>query len=309
MSLLTKINGLAFANINKVNSLARSSTDKVSGTRNFLDNNAVARSITSSDVNHAIYIADSDGDYRIDHDDAFSVSFWIKVGWDVSLNTYVYGLASHDVGGSYNDDMFRVYYYEPHNRIWVEWRSASSHKRQQFWHFHDNYGTYAVAYAAAGLGATYWNSSNRGNVGDDDYTLITVTRGTANTSVYANLKLYWNATDCGQGYYKSGSGGGAGTPNMGNSTDKVVALGSNSWAFGRAGNNTEGKYNGLTLWNKELSSGEVSELYNGGTPLHVGTHSAYANCIGWYDFEDDGAGEVSGNAAFAINGDSNLEAK
>ena len=106
MSLLTKINGLAFANINKVNSLARSSTDKVSSTRNFLDNNAVARSLTLADVNHAIYIADSDGDYRIDHDDAFSVSFWIKVGWNVSLNTYVYGFSSHDVGGSYNDDMY-----------------------------------------------------------------------------------------------------------------------------------------------------------------------------------------------------------
>jgi len=43
--------------------------------------------------------------------------------------------------------------------------------------------------------------------------------------------------------------------------------------------------------------------------VNVGTHSAYANCKGWYTFEYDGVGEVSGDESFALIGDSNLEAK
>ena len=63
----------------------------------------------------------------------------------------------------------------------------------------------------------------------------------------------------------------------------------------------------LSIWDKELSASEVSELYNSGAPLHVGTHSAYAaNCKGWYSFQDDGTGHVSGTESFAINGDSNI---
>jgi len=313
MALITKINGLAYGSINKYNNLAKGSTKKVGGTRNYLDNNAVSKALDNSGSGHEIFIADSNGDFRFDHDDAMSVSFWIKPGWNISLNTSIYLFSTHNVGGANgNTDGFFIFYYEPHNRLYAQWRSNNGgavQVRQNFWHFHNNYSTYAVAYAAAGLGTTFWNSSNRGNVGDDDYTLITITRGTANTSLYSNFKLYWNAADCGQGFYKTGSGGGQGTVSQSSSTDKLVSLGDYGWGFRLAGNNTETKYNSLTIWDKELSSSEVTELYNSGAPMHVGTHSAYANCVGWYNFEEDGVGEISGNESFAINGDSNLEAK
>ena len=309
MALLTKINSATFASINKWNGLAKTSTNKISGARSFVDNNAVAKALDTSGSGHEIFIADSEGAFRFDHDDAMSVSFWIKAGWNLSHNGYIHLFTFHDVGGGTHDDSFRMYYYEPHGRLWVDWRSASDEKHEQFWHFHDDNATYGTAYEAAGLGGGMWNSAARGSVGDDDYTLITITRGTANTALHANLKLYWNTADCGAGYYRSGTSGGTGTPNMGNSTDKVVALGDASWAFTAPGNNVETKYNGLTIWNKELDSSEVTELYNSGTPLHVGTHSAYAECLGWWNFEDDGVDEVSRTQTFAINGDSNLEAK
>ena len=311
MSVVSKISTLAIASVNKVSTLAKSSMAKINTVVNtlFTDDNAVAKSITTG-TGEAVYIADSDGEYRFDHNDAFTISFWIKVGWNASVNTNCYLFASADVSAAgANADVFRMWYYEPHNRIYGEWRSGSSEKKQNFWLFHANYGNYATAYSAAGLGASYWSATNRGNVNGDDYTLITMTRGTTNSGASSNLKLYWNATDCGVGFYASG--GGSGTPDMGNSTDKQIALGSSGWTtFNYSGNNTETKFNGVTIWDKVLSADEVTELYNSGTPMNVSGHSVYdTNCKGWWNFESDGSNEVSGGPDFTIAGDSNVEAK
>jgi len=309
MSTVNKISTLAIASVNKVSALAKSSMAKINTVVNtlFTDDNAVAKSITTG-TGQAVYITDSNGEYAYDHNDAFTVSFWIKVGWNVSLNTTIHLFASADVSaGSANADSFRVWYYEPHNRLYAEWRSGSSAKAQNFWLFHSNSGNYAAAYAAAGLGTTYWNSSNRGNANSDGYTLITLTRGTSNSAASSNLKLYWNATDCGIGFYASG--GGSGTPAMG-TDDKQITLGSQAWnLFSQCGNNDETKFNGVTIWDRVLTAGEVTELYNSGAPMAVSGHSAFTDCSGWWNFESDGSNEVSGNPAFTINGNSNLEAK
>ena len=308
MGLITKMNGVAFANINKYSGTGKANTKKFGGTGNFHNKNAVSVALDTSGSGHEVFIADSDGDYKFDHDDAMSVSFWVKAGWNASHGGAIMFFSSNDAGGDSNADTLKIYLWEPSNRLYVEWRSASNEVHNQFWHFHDDGGIYDEAHTASG-GPNPWNVAARGNVGDDDYTLITITRGTANTALDANLKCYWNATDCGEGYYRSGTSGGSGTPNMGNSTDKEVALGNSVWAYSHPGNNVETKYMGLTIWNKILTAGEVVELYNSGAPYHVGTHSAYANCVGWWPFQDDGVGEVAGTQTFVINGDSNLEAK
>ena len=306
---ISKISGLVIGSVNKVSSLAKTSMAKVIAVVNYFDRSAVAKSI-STGTSEAVYISDSNGSYRVDHNDAFSVSFWIKVGWNVSVNATCHMFSSADVGAAgANADVFRVWYYEPHNRIYAEWRSGSSEKKHNFWFFHSNStsnNNSAVAFAAAGLGTTFWNSSNRGNANSDGYTLITVTRGTTNSAASSNLNLYWNDATCGIGFYASG--GGSGTPNMGNSTDKQIAIGSNSWTFADCGNNDETKYNGVTVWDKKLTSSEVTELYNSGTPMDVSTHSAYANCTGWWNFEDtNGTNLISGGPDFdQINGNSNI---
>lgn len=38
----------------------------------------------------------------------------------------------------------------------------------------------------------------------------------------------------------------------------------------------------VTLWNIALSQAEVTALYNGGKPGNIATHSATANCVGWW---------------------------
>jgi hypothetical protein len=314
MGTTSKITGKLATAISKVSGTVISGLANIMGQviSLFTDDNAVAKS-TSTGSGEAVYITDSNGHYTFDHDDAFTVSFWIKVGWNVSVNTTIHLFASAEAGAaSANKDSFRIWYYEPHNRMYAEWRGPNgSNKRQNFWFFHANSSSNnnsAVAYAAAGLGTSYWNSSNRGNANGDGYTLITFTRGTTNSGASSNLKLYWNDATCGIGYYASGNGGG--TPSMG-TDDKQITLGSQAWgSFTQSGNNDETKFNGVTIWDKVLSSSEVTELYNSGTPMNVANHSAYdASCVGWWNFESDGSNEVSGGPSFTINGDSNIEAK
>jgi len=317
MGLITKINGLVYKNIAKYSSVTKANTKKVGGTGNFHNKNAVAKSITApGDLTHAIHLADSNGDFKFTDDSAFSISFWIKVGWDTSVNATVtlFHLQDYDAS-AYWDDEYRMIYYEPSNRVYFYWGSDGSNYAQQFWHSENLNPTgdrdYSVMLTASGLGhGGNWNAANRGNVGNDDYTLITITKDTANSNNYPNLKMYWNAADCGYGYYGTASPSGmTGTPNLGSSTDKEIGLGSSSHIGSGAGNNVESKFMNLTIWNKELTSGEVSELYNSGAPLHAPSHSAYANCVGWYPFQDDGAGGISGTETFTISGDSNIEAK
>lgn len=316
MANTSKITGSLATAISKVSGTVISGLANIMGKviSLFTDDNAVAKS-TSTGSGEAVYIADSDGYYRYDHDTAFTISFWIKVGWNVSVNTHVHLFASADVSAaSANKDSFRIWYYEPHNRLYVEWRHHQNHKCQQFWLFHDNTGVYADAYAAAGLGATYWNSSNRGNANSDGYTMITVTRGTANTAAPSNLKAYWNASDLVDGFYSSANGrsdgNNVGTVAQEDHIDKQITLGSQAWNnFLQSGNNEETKFNGVTLWDKVLSSSEVTELYNSGAPMNATTHSAASNLVGFWNFESDGSNEISGAPDFTINGDSNIEAK
>ena len=313
MGLITKINGLAYANTAKYSGVTKVNTKKVGGTGNFHNKNAVAKSVTEpGDTTHSILLADSNGDFKFTDDSAFTFSLWIKVGHDASDGSSVYllDISDLDATGSY-DDQFLLYFYEPHNRLYFFMGSggSSSNRRENFWHFHQG-GIYAAAQTASG-GPNPWNSAARGNVGNDDYTMITLTKTTANSSDHPDFTLYWNATDCGEGFYRGGSGGGTGTANIGSSTDKRLAFGAGAHLDGvGGGNNAETKYQNLTIWNKELSSAEVAELYNGGAPMHVSElHSAYANCVGWYTFQNDGEGEVEGTESFSINGNSSITAK
>ena len=315
MANASKVTASLVTAINKIASTAISGIANIAGAvvSLFADTQAAAKSPTTGSAN-AVYITDSDGYYGYDQADPFTVSFWVKVGWTTGLNTNIHLFASARAGaGGANADSFRIYYYENNNRLYAEWRSGTNDKCQNFWLFHNNTGVYVDAYAAAGLGASYWTNTNRGNVGDDDYTLITFTRGTTNTGAYSNLKLYWNATDCGVGYYSAANGksdgNNVGTPAMDN-LDKQISLASQAWnLFLKCGDTNDTKFNGVSIWNKVLSSSEVSEIYNSGTPMNLENHSAAANLKGFWNFEGNGNNTVSGGPAFTINGDSSIETR
>ena len=137
MGLITKANGVTYANIAKyLGSNGKNNVKTVGPSGNFHNKNAVSKSITSpGDVSHAIRIADSNGDFKFDHDDAVSISFWIKAGWNSSVNGSVALFHMQDLDATgYNDDEFMIYYYEPHNRIYTRFASGSSAYHQNFWH-------------------------------------------------------------------------------------------------------------------------------------------------------------------------------
>ena len=303
------------ADINKIISVAATAIGRVSGVAIsgianvfgqvvslFTNAQAVSKSITTGTA-QAVYVTDSNASgVEWDHDDDFSISFWIKPGWDASLNTNIHLFSMNDAGGGVNDDTFRMWYDEGNNRINAQWRTSGTDRRHQFWLFHSTAATYLDSYNAAGLGATYWSSANRGYVGDDDFTMITFCKGTSNSAANSNVDLYWNGTSCGTGFYSSGNH--AGTPAMSNN-DKQIFLGSTSWgSYDKSGNNAETLFDGLTMWNSKLTSTEVTELWNGGTPIDATTHSNATELKGYWEFEGNGNATVGEN--MTINGNSNI---
>tara|TARA_R110002074_G_scaffold375975_1_gene552803 strand:+ start:55 stop:1092 length:1038 start_codon:yes stop_codon:yes gene_type:complete len=272
----------------------------------FSDAYSVAKSITTG-TGQAVYIADSDAHFNFIHSDAYTISFWVKPGWSANLNTNIHLFSSTTAGSTDSSaNMIRIYYHEGLNRLYYEYRSASTAKKSNFYLFHSNSGNHAAAYAAANLGTSYWSAANRGNVGDDDFTMITVAKSTTNSAGSSYAKVYWNGTWLGNGHYGA-NGTGQGTPSM-TSVDRQIALGSNSWNYTKSGDSTETQFNDLTIWDKQLSATEISELYNSGTRLDATSHSAATNLQMYYKFENDGT-DSSGNEApnFTLSGNSNFE--
>ena len=307
MADINKIISVAATAINKVVGVAISGIAEIvdQAVSLFTNTKAVSKSITTGTA-QAIYVADSNSSgVEWDDDDDFSISFWVKPGWDASLNTNIHLFSSSDVGGGVNSDTFRIWYDESLNRLNVQWRSGGSDRRHNFWLFHSNSGKYAPAYAAAGLGASYWTSANRGYVGDDDFTMITFCKGTSNSAADSNIDMYWNGTTLGTSHYTNGNH--AGTPAMGNN-DKQIFLGSNSWSpYAKSGNSAETLFDGLTMWNSKLTATEVTELWNGGTPIDATTHSNATELKGYWEFEVDGSATVGED--MTINGNSNIESR
>jgi hypothetical protein len=308
---ISKINSLALASVAKVNNLAKASIAKINSLVNvlFTDSQAVSRS-TSVGAANSITFTDDEDTFNFVEETAWTISFWVKAGWSSSLNTNIHFIIGHKSGATYQlSDMVKIIYAENTNRIECRYgnktTSSDAWYKQGGWLFHANSGIYAAGYAAAGLGTTFWSSSNRGYVGDDNFTLITITKSTTHG---ANaLTLYWNANDAGAPPIQQTSGSEAVA--MSGTNDRLWSLGSNG-SYGttnqaKAGNNSATVYNDLTIWNKELSSSEVTELYNSGTRMNAQTHSAKANLIGYWKFEGDGNATVS-NHNFSISGGSSI---
>lgn len=310
---ISSINDKSIDNVSKVDDTNKSAIDKINNVTNvtntFSDTYAVSKSITTGS-GQAIYIADGNGFMNYTQSTAFTISFWVKAGWDANLNTNIHLFSSNETNSTNaSSNMIRCYYNETNNRLYWEMRSStSSTKKYNFWLFHSNSGNNATAYSASGLGANYWSSANRGNTGDNGYTMITFAYAGNNSFHNANIDAYWNGTNLGIGYYSSGFN--QGTLAMSSSTDRQIAMGSNTWnTYQKSGNNTETLFNDLTVWNKRLSDSEVSELYNEGTRLDATTHSAVSDLAGYYKFENDGT-DSSGNnnPSFVVNGNSNFSA-
>ena len=302
-----KVSSLAAASLAKVNTLAKASINKIvsvtaSFAAAFVDNNAVAKSITTGS-GQSVHIAETEA-YSLTQQNAFTIGFWIKAGWDNKLNTNIHFLAMNDGSSTARNQQIRIFYTESNNRLEFRIGSDTNNRSVNFWPLHSHLSATGLPGSSA---SQYWSSSNRGNVNGNDYTHLVISKGTGTTLSASNIAAYWNGTKLGNAFYSSGNN--FGTVNM-SADARLVALGSNANNLAKSGNNNETKYNVLTIFNKQLSDSEVTTLYGSGSPVSPTVASGIGNLVGYYNFESDGS-DTSGNKneSFAINGNSNIEAK
>ena len=277
----------------------------------FTDTKAVSKSL-STGTSNAIVFTDTDDTFNFTESDAFSISMWVKVGFNSTLGTNIHFLTGlKENANKQGEELIKIFYDQNNNRLSFRVQNKTSSNtlgwyRQGQWLFHSQGSQYVAGYNAAGLGSSYWSSSNRGNTGNDDYTMITFTKSTS-TSASA-FKLYWNATSVGTAPIQTNNGSSNLSSNpMSSTSNRVWAVGSNGkWATidqVKTGNNTPTVYNDVTFWNKELSASEVTSLYNSGSPMNAETHSAESNLVGYWKWEGNGNATVS-NDNFSILGSS-----
>tara|TARA_R100000322_G_scaffold162963_1_gene126191 strand:- start:7 stop:1026 length:1020 start_codon:yes stop_codon:yes gene_type:complete len=268
----------------------------------FTDSNAVAKSITTG-VGQAIVIA-STSTYSLTQSDAYTIGFWIKAGWNNSLNTNIHFFATNDGSSTARNQQIRIFYNESNNRLEFRIGHDSSNRSLNFWPLHSHLSATGLPGSSA---SQYWSSSNRGNVNGNDYTHLVISKGTGTTLAASNIAAYWNGTKLGNAFYSSGNN--FGTVSMSTAARRVT-LGSAAHHYEKSGNNNETKYNVLTIFNKQLSDSEVTTLYGSGSPVSPTVASGIGNLVGYYNFESDGS-DTSGNSSptFTISGNSNIEAK
>jgi hypothetical protein len=330
-----KISALAIASVNKVSALAKASIAKVNEVVNqlFANTKALTHGFTETTGDYATTKGDSvvagnrsnaggadlPTSFNFTQDTAWSVSFWVRAGWNSSLNTNIHLMCINKENNAGTHDYFRIYYNESNNRMYAQYgdNDGTHEYKQNFWLFHSNAGNYAAAYAAANLGSTnYWSATNRGNVGDDNFTLITVTKGASNSAASSNLKLYWNATDCGIGFYASGQSSGTVAMDSGQIRQMIVG-GNLNVGRKKMGNSSATLYNDFAWWDAELDADAVAAVYNSGTPMDLtsdsGNYDNSSDLIGYWQWEDTVGGGVgastvpgSGVADMYINGDSDI---
>ena len=306
---ISKVNSVAAASLAKVNSIAKASIAKINSVAAafaaaFTDTKAASKSITVGSGN-AITVA-STTHFNFTQSDAFSIGFWIRVGWNNSLNTNIHFFAMNDGSSTARNQQIRIFYNESNNRLEFRIGHDSSNRSLQFWALHSNLSANGLAGSAA---SQYWSSAstaNRGNVNGDNFTHLMITKGTGTTLAASNVAAYWNGNKFSTAFYASGNN--FGTVSMDASSARRITLGSAAHHYEKSGNNNETVYNDLTIYNKQLSDSEVTALYNGGTPIDATTLSSAGNLRGYYTFENSDGTDSSGTSGptFTVNGDSSI---
>ncbi len=246
---------------------------------------------------------------RLTHSSTFTVSFWLKAGWTTALSSqgrhqFMWGVsanAKNTTPNNYSTNVYnnnwRIFYDEQMNRLNVSFLGKTSTGAnaytQNFWWLHKT-GTGNAA-IQTGLGSSYWSNTNRGDVNDNDFSMLTITYNGSMSST--NLKCYWNGNNIGTPYYTSGQN--SGTPVA--DTDQVrlqallgTAYGPNGTLTGD-GDATAGYFGGngntyidqYSLWDSALSATAVSNLYNEGAGGSISTEEQPEGLIVYYNMNSN----------------------
>ena len=184
-----------------------------------------------------------------------SISLWVRQDSDGSANFILWDLqnaAGATTASTAN--RFFLQYSSSANRLVVRHRTNSVNYDRQF-NLHDNN-------SATGTGtnpAVKWSSTNRGNVVDGDFCLLTVVYDASQSDATNGLKLYWNATELTTEAVPSADG------TRSSSAVNYVSLGNNAHNYTTTAGGFTGAIDEVKIYTSALTSGNVSTIYNSGT--------------------------------------------
>jgi len=207
----------------------------------------------------------------------FSISLWIRPQWAATdINLIIFDLTPSGTTSTAN--RFFLQYDYGLNRLIVRYRSNSVNFDRQ-WALHSNN-------SATGTGTSSsnnWTAANRGNTNTDGFVhLLLSYDGSQSTSASA-FKLYWNATELtNQVVANSGT-----RVNM--TLDELTFCGNDH----NTGGSRIADYMYMHMWDKLLTSSNVSSMYNSGTPISASDASLSTDLI----FGDTSTSVPSANAA------------
>ena len=202
---------------------------------------------------------------------AFSLSFWIKAGWDNNLNTNIHFFHVIDSGTDSRAQQVRVFFNESNNRLEFRMGENTENRSLNFWPLHSHL-TQVNDGATAGnsvSSSNYWSSLYPGGTNSNGFTHLVITKGTGTSLAANNIAAYWNGNKLGNAFYSNGNNFGQGLANMSTGDARTITIGSNAHQFTRSGNNTETFYDELAIFGVELNQDQVTSLYNNGVPQNT----------------------------------------
>jgi len=255
------INGVASGSVEAVNGVAKSSIEAINGLSTPSEEYSGVKcvefgatdndGVLSFDPKYAGSTPSASGPIytALEYDNAFSVSFWLKTTQSVS------SLGGRWDASGYQGVFFEVFYGLPRARMGVD-------------------------------GSNYHLVRSASTINDGAWRNLVFTY--SGSGGYAGWKIYVDGSAVA---LTNWSTGGSGSPNYTLSssvkvTDECFTLGNLNLASTSPGE-YDGKMSNVSIWDAELGSSEVTELYNSGSLLNLNTHSQAANLISWWKLGDD----------------------
>ena len=207
----------------------------------------------------------------------FSASLWIRPQWAATdINLILFDLTPS--GTTTTANRFFLQYDYGLNTFVARYRSNQSNFTRQ-WALHDNNSATGVGTS----GSNTWTGSNRGNVNSNNFVHLALTYDASQTASTSAFKIYWNGSEL-----TSTAASDAGTRyNM--TLDELTFCGND--------HNTAGSriadFMYMHMWDKLLTSSNVSSMYNSGTPISASDAGLSTDLI----FGDTSTSVPSANAA------------
>lgn len=295
---INKLSGVTWTDISKVDGVTASIISKVVGAE-----------VPTSFTNTKSLFTDGVDDYfdislasDIFDKDNGSISLWVKVdssnistkwfleAWDDSNNAQgrialqyfnVSGSTVFALNGQYQDEVGATY-----PTRFCGAKTGSSHHGKPWNRIASDYGSFGSA------SDSMWNANAmKGNWHHVVLTWNTsesYTNPTDSSSYTGTMKLYVDGTivNYGQGAYVAN-----------NATATAVGLNGipattvfdklRIGARFNAGNDIDALFDEVAVYNTDLSSSNITEIYNSGAPGDLSSYSSATNLVGWWRFEDD----------------------